>query len=388
MADKKLMEVRTQFVESINKPVISQLLDDLLSEKVLNDEEVDEVKENTKKRSQARLLIDHVRSKGPEASRFLIVFLQARDAFLAEKLGLQNFLSVCQPTEGNISKKEVPSLESRNGIMLCPLSLFQKIQASEGEEIYPIKDPRTRMRLALIICNIKFDHLPDREGADIDLEQMKLLLEGLGYSVEVKTNLNSQDMTTCLENFAAREEHKASDGMFVVLMSHGFQGSLCGVHSKGRQCDSFSINTIFSTFNNKNCPALRGKPKVVIIQACRGEERGYIYMEDSATSSPTCLDSVSWSPTQLQTDAIQKVHVESDFICLYSTTLDHLSWRSPKTGSVFINQLIDNIKKHAWNCNLEEVFRKVLQHFTSNPCQMPSKDRTTLTKKFYLFPGH
>ncbi|XP_063154928.1 caspase-1-like isoform X2 [Candoia aspera] len=297
-------------------------------------------------------------------------------------------MAACQPTEGNISEEEVQSLESRNGIRLCPLNLFQKIQANESTEIYPINDPRTRTRLALIICNIKFDHLPDRKGAEVDQKQMKLLLEDLGYHVEVETNLNSQDITTCLKNFADRKEHMASDGMFVVLMSHGLQDRICGIHSESTQSDIFSINTIFSTFNNKNCPALRGKPKVVIIQACRGEKLGYMYLEDSATSVPAYPDSVSQPDLQLQSDAVQQVLVESDFICLYSTTPDHVSWRSPITGSLFISQLIDKIKKHAWNCSLEEVFRKVLQHFASNPCQMPSKDRTTLTKKFYLFPGH
>lgn len=59
-------------------------------------------------------------------------------------------------------------------------------------QIYPIKDPKTRTRLALIICNIKFDNLSYRKGAEVDLEQMKLLLEDLGYNVETETNLSSQ----------------------------------------------------------------------------------------------------------------------------------------------------------------------------------------------------
>ncbi|XP_039202204.1 caspase-1-like [Crotalus tigris] len=383
MADQRLEEVRTEFIQRINKAIISQLLDDLLRERIMEDEEVEEVNTKNKRQDQARILIDNVRRKGPEASRRFIVFLQNRDAFLAGQLDLQNFPA------GNISKEEVQFLESKNGVRLCPQNVFQQIQITEGTEIYPINDPRTRTRLALIICNIKFDYLKFRKGAEVDLEQMTLLLEDLGYKVEIMTNLNSQEITTCLKNFAAREEHKTSDGMFVVLMSHGHLDSLYGVNSKDKHSDIFSIKTIFSTFNNINCPSLRGKPKVVILQACRGEEHGYRMEteEDSATSAPASLQSDSCTK-QLQTDAVQKIHVESDFICLYSTTPDHLSWRDTKTGSLFITQLIDTIKKHAWNCNLEEVFRKVLQHFASNPCQMPSKDRTTLIKKFYLFPGH
>lgn len=53
----------------------------------------------------------------------------------------------------------------------------------------------TRMRLALIICNTEFDHLPWREGAQIDIRDMKMLLEGLGYCVEVKENLTASVMS-------------------------------------------------------------------------------------------------------------------------------------------------------------------------------------------------
>ncbi|XP_032073025.1 caspase-1-like isoform X2 [Thamnophis elegans] len=304
---------------------------------------------------------------------------------LAKKLE-ETGQKVGQSTEVKISVEE----ESKNGIKLCPQNLFQQIQTSEGTEIYPINDPKTRTRLALIICNIKFNHLDYRQGAEVDLEQMKLLLEDLGYNVKIERNLSSEDITTCLKNFAAREEHKASDGMFVVLMSHGLRDVICGVHSEDEHSDIFSIDTVFSIFNNKNCQALRGKPKVVIIQACRGAQRGYMVenVEDSVASAAASLQSDSHITMQLQTDDIKKVNVESDFICLYSTTPDRVSLRHPETGSLFIKQLIDTIKKHAWNCNLEEVFRKVMQHFANNPCQMPSKDRTTLTKKFYLFPGH
>lgn len=52
-----------------------------------------------------------------------------------------------------------------------------------------------RTRLALIICNIEFENLPKRDGADVDTRNMKMLLEGLGYNVDVKENL------TALVNF-------------------------------------------------------------------------------------------------------------------------------------------------------------------------------------------
>lgn len=51
----------------------------------------------------------------------------------------------------------------------------------------------------------------------------------------------------------------------VALMSHGEEGFI-----KMKDGEKVSLEGIFEMFNNKNCPALQEKPKIFIIQACRG----------------------------------------------------------------------------------------------------------------------
>lgn len=75
-----------------------------------------------------------------------------------------------------------------------------------------------------------------------------------------------------MKDFADREEHWTSDSTFLVFMSHGLRAGLCGTKSKDETTDVLSLDTIYQKFNNQNCRALLGKPKVVIIQACRGGE--------------------------------------------------------------------------------------------------------------------
>lgn len=55
-----------------------------------------------------------------------------------------------------------------------------------------------RTRIALIICNTEFENLPRRDGADVDIRNMKMLLEGLGYSVDVKENLTALVMSVIM----------------------------------------------------------------------------------------------------------------------------------------------------------------------------------------------
>lgn len=59
-------------------------------------------------------------------------------------------------------------------------------------QIYPVMERSSqRTRLALIICNIEFENLSKRTGAEIDTKDMTTLLEDLGYSVEVRGDLTA-----------------------------------------------------------------------------------------------------------------------------------------------------------------------------------------------------
>ncbi|KAF1396931.1 Caspase-1, partial [Spheniscus humboldti] len=258
-----------------------------------------------------------------------------------------------------------------------------------SSQIYPIHLPReTRTRRALLICNIEFEHLSRRDGAEVDVEGMMKLLEGLGYVVDVHRNLTSQGMATVMKDFANRKEHWTSDSTFLVFMSHGVRAGLCGTKSKGETTDILSVDTIYEKFNNKCCRALLGKPKVVIIQSCRGGKVGSVMVSDSADPAMPTPGSAHAIPAGLEDDAICEVHLESDFGTLHSSTPDTVSWRSSVTGSLFIQHLIEQFRNHACNSDLQEIFRKVQYSFGKFPQQLPSQERTTMLRKFYLFPGH
>lgn len=75
-----------------------------------------------------------------------------------------------------------------------------------------------------------------------------------------------------LKHFAARPEHRFSDSTFLVFMSHGILDGICGTKHREEEPDVLHDDTIFQIFNNRNCRNLKDKPKVIIMQACRGSE--------------------------------------------------------------------------------------------------------------------
>ncbi|XP_016390143.1 caspase-1-B-like [Sinocyclocheilus rhinocerous] len=129
---------------------------------------------------------------------------------------------------------------------------------------------------ALLINNITFDRSEyNRPGAKLDEENMEWLLRALGYSVEKHTNLSGDAINRAVKNFSKRYEHRDSDSTFVVIMSHGNRfdnkDAILGVHYQRKNPnDYFFVENIFSHLNSVNCPALIDKPKVILIQACRG----------------------------------------------------------------------------------------------------------------------
>ncbi|NXG75928.1 CASP1 protein, partial [Baryphthengus martii] len=285
-----------------------------------------------------------------------------------------------------------------------------------SSQIYPIHLPREmRTRRALLICNIEFEHLSRRDGAEVDVEGMTKLLEGLGYLVDIHHNLTSQEMATVMKDFAALKDHQTSDSTFLVFMSHGVRAGLCGIKSRDGTTDILHLDTIYEKFNNKHCQVLLGKPKVVIFQSCRGVKAGSVMVSDSTAPAVPTPSSAPTIPAGLESDAIFEVHLESDFATLHSSTPDTRSWRSPETGSLFIQHLIEKLRIHACNSDIQEIFRKarlwsrprgcrrlqpsshfsplslspqVQYSFGKFPRQMPAQERTTMLRKFYLFPGH
>ncbi|XP_075952895.1 caspase a-like [Anarhichas minor] len=386
MAGQELANVRIKFVEKANKVLINQLLDNLLQDGVLNEGERESVlEENRTTANKARSLIDMVRKKGDDASRRMITHLHSRNIFLYYELGL----SSDQPAQP-AAEPETEQQWSTTVIRTSEAFWREKLN---DRDIYPAAKPSMSNRVALLITNIKFtDETLNRNGAEKDEANMEKLLTALGYEVVKHTNLTGKAIDDALNEFSKHPKLKETDSVLVVIMSHGKPEAVLGVDWKkeisDNERDEFPINNIYNHLGPQKCPALLNKPKIIMIQACRGEEEGSVLVRDGANAA---FVSDNADEENMEDDGLRSVHKEKDLISFLSCTPDTVSYRHPVHGSLFIQYIAEVFNTLAHKYDIEELFRKVMLRFEEFPHQnirqMPTKDRCTLTKRFYFFPG-
>ncbi|KAM4742127.1 caspase a-like [Anableps anableps] len=387
MADKELARVRTKFVGKVSKPIIKQLLDDLLEDRLLNDGEVESVLEdNTAKADMARCLIDTVRRKGDKASRMLIEHIENRDPALYAELELSS----------GPPPVAAPQKQKTWSKTLIPVSDSLRRNKMNDPDIYKVSETSLKSRVALLITNRNFtDDSLTRKGAEKDEENMEDLLRSLQYEVVKHNDLTAKEIEKALREFTTHPKLKDTDSVFVVIMSHGKRGFVLGVDHKEDKPDEFPVDKIYKYLGPQKCSALMDKPKIIIIQACRGALGGSVIVSDSAESK-VVSDEPSFRPPapvgNIVDDSIRYVHKEKDFISLLSSTPDTVSYRREDLGSFLIQYIAEVFNTCSHEDDIDELFRKVMQRFEEFPDetkrQMPTKDRCTLTRRFYLFPGH
>ncbi|WKX93752.1 hypothetical protein Q1695_011203 [Nippostrongylus brasiliensis] len=231
--------------------------------------------------------------------------------------------------------------------------------------------------LCLIINNENFTSMPRRHGTDIDRANLKNLFRQLGYTVIVENDLNCKEMLARVRSFANDPEHKHASSAIVVVLTHGERDQLLGV---GGDDDILSVYPFLEALNARNAPFLAGKPKLIFIQACRGDRR------DTGVSIVDQVDSLRQEndgllglfncvrPAPMRETCPVRPR-ESDFLIAYATPPTYVSWRNSLRGSWFVQAICEVFAKHARNAD-------ILQLLTKMP-----EFHSRLVKQFYFFPG-
>ncbi|XP_049628637.1 caspase-3-like [Suncus etruscus] len=234
------------------------------------------------------------------------------------------------------------------------------------------------MGVCLVINNEKFTYngLSTRNGTEIDEASLQETFTNLKYDVRIKRNLTCDEIKKCLLS-ASQEDHSKRSSFICVLLSHGEEGEL--IFGTDGPID---LKLLTGFFRGDCCRSLAGKPKIFIIQACRGTKLDSGIQADSGSEEDlACLE----------------IPVEPDFLYLYPTPPGYYSWRNSKYGSWFIQSLCSMLNLYADKLEFMHILTRV-NNKVATEYESKCKDITLhekkqipsivcmLTKELYFYP--
>ena len=127
------------------------------------------------------------------------------------------------------------------------------------------------------------------------------------------------------------------------------------------------------------CPQLVDKPKIFLIQACRGNE-------DNSTSFAKLPGKIENIIQQVESDSAGSNQLrESWYFEAYSTPRNYTAYRNPLKGSPFIQSFCQNMNNFGDRCySLEKIMKEVMKDLErQSPPQCPVF-RTCIPKDLYF----
>jgi len=210
----------------------------------------------------------------------------------------------------------------------------------------------------------KFKETDDRKGASEDSKKLKDLADFLGYKYVEHRDLEEKEIKDELKK-AAEETDKETVGSCLI----------CAISSHGNENDEIltkctswvPLVDFVEPFSDTKCESLRGKPKVFIVQACRGNKKE--------------KDGNYYTPSKMNNGINFR-----DTVFAFSTIPDHVSVRNETTGSHYISNIVE-----AFKAGRNEEIQKVLTLANSKTSRKQSECsnqmscfRCNLEKQLYL----
>ncbi|XP_067672898.1 caspase-3-like isoform X1 [Haliotis asinina] len=253
--------------------------------------------------------------------------------------------------------------------------------------------------VALIVCNENFQHMQSRAGADLDAESFYKIFRKLGFEdIRTKYDMTDVEMRHWF-TAVSQEDHSQCDCLAVAITSHGEKYSQVDPKRYNVLIDRDTIlgsqgavytEELVEMFSDRNCPSLTGKPRIFLLQACRGErlDQGVTVTDDMDVVDALTEPEYTISPAPCF----------KDFCVVYATPPGFYAFRRPTSGSWFVTGLRDvientDLKKYNFLQLMTKVINRVAREFESHSPQRAIDGKkqsgciySMLTKDVYFSP--
>ncbi|KRT79508.1 Peptidase [Oryctes borbonicus] len=250
-------------------------------------------------------------------------------------------------------------------------------QAENADDIYEI-DPELP-GILLIINNERFytDYreeikhrlpnthgiLENRNGSEEDKRKLQETFKKLKFHIEIKENLTD---TKIIEELKMIVNNFVYSCLFVAILTHGDQGIVYGANSV-----SIEVTEIQRLICDNR---LRGKPKVLLLQSCQGNDCQKINDDDYATDGPK-----KFVPPKT-----------TDLLTFRATIPGYSAVRHITRGTWFIQEFCKAMEEYS-NYHVHDICTKVIAKVSNKlwgeKCMVPLIEHT-FTKRLYLKIGN
>ncbi|KAM4050595.1 caspase-6 isoform 1-T1 [Anomaloglossus baeobatrachus] len=293
------------------------------------------------------------------------------------------------PGQEEIDSRKIPETKDADSSITETDGWFAKSQALDPAAEYNMKNGRRG--LALIFNHDWFFWqltLPERRGSNADRDNLFRRLTDLGFEVKSYDNLRAADILEKIHD-AALSDHSDADCFLCVFLSHGEDNHVYAFDAK------LEIKRITSLFKGDKCQSLVGKPKIFIIQACRGDKHDEPVKAMDYTDSN--VDIPVTNTTEVDAASVYTLPAGADFIMCYSVAEGYYSHRETVHGSWYIQDLCEALNKYGKELEFTELLtlvnRKVSLRSVENCLDRNAIGKkqvpcfaSMLTKKLYLRP--
>ncbi|EDV99236.1 caspase [Drosophila grimshawi] len=276
---------------------------------------------------------------------------------------------------------EAESSTVPDGACVSTLRTLDVIDTDIGQVLTEYKMNHKKRGLGLIFSHEHFndEKLTPLPHTKVDSAKLERALKKLDFRVTIYKDLTHLQIKAKI-NDAAAQNHANRDCILVAFLTNGDDNDK--IHAKD---ESYQLESIWQAFAADKCKSLAGKPKIFIVQACRGKRRETGYLISNAGS-------------QTETDGHAKIRSNyripcySDFLIAFCTIPKHCSWGNTVEGSWFIHHLCAELEANGRKLNMLHLLTFVAQRVSN--CESYDEHQkqitctmSTLTRDLHLAEG-
>ncbi|XP_055972831.1 caspase-6-like [Sorex fumeus] len=248
---------------------------------------------------------------------------------------------------------------------------FHGSEVMDPEEKYKMN--HKRRGVALIFNHERFYWylgMPDRRGTCADRENLRRRLLELGFEVKCYDDLSAEEVLRKMYD-ESTASHLDADCFLCVFLTHGEGNHIYAYNAK------VEIPTLTDFFKGDKCQSLVGKPKIFIIQACRGDKHDVPVKPVDEVDATRLPDS---NETQVDAASVHTLPAGADFLMCYSVAEGYFSHRDTLYGSWYIQDLCELLARYGTSLEFTELLTLVNRRVSRRRVDI-SRDPSAIGKK-------